>query len=120
MDASASSSSRSSSSASRTPRGGGGVVIGSPSSAPTRLLRLKKEPGLGASSARVKKMSGTPTSFTRVKKEHGAPVPPSSKKARRLANEAVGQLDYQASDDPEEFPSLRTTEVESFRSSRKP
>jgi hypothetical protein len=125
MDAPASSSSRSSSLAPRTPSGGGGsVVIGSPSSAPTYLLRPKKEPRLGASSARVKKEPGTPpsftrvkkepVSFTRVKKEHGAPAPPSSKKARRLANEAAGQLDYQALDDPEEFPGLRAAEVESF------
>jgi hypothetical protein len=111
MDGSASSSSLSSSSARRTPRGSGGVVIGLPSSAPTRLLRPKKEPGLGASSARVKK---EPVSFTRVKKEHSAPAPPSSKKARRLADEAAGQLDYQAPDDPEEFPDLRVAEVESF------
>jgi hypothetical protein len=88
MDAPVSSSSRSSSSTSRTLRGGGGV-IGSPPLAPTRLLRPQKEPGLGASSARVKKEPGTPASFTRVKKEpdsftrvkkeHNAPAPPSSK-----------------------------------------
>jgi hypothetical protein len=109
---------------SRTPRGGGGVVIGSPSSAPTRLLRPKKEPRIGASSARVKKEPGTPASFTRVKKEpvsftrvkkeHDAPTPPSLKKARRLANKAARQLDYQAPDDPEEFPGPRVAEVESF------
>jgi hypothetical protein len=91
---------------SRTPRGGGGVVIGSPSSAPTRLLRPKKEPRIGASSARVKKEPGTPASFTRVKKEpvsftrvkkeHDAPAPPSSKNACRLADKAARQLDYQA------------------------
>jgi hypothetical protein len=40
--------------------------------------------------------------------------PPSSKKARRLTDEAAGQLDYQAPDDPEEFPGLRAAEVESF------
>jgi hypothetical protein len=124
MDALASSSLWSSSSAPRTPRGGGSGVIGSPSSVPTRLLHSKKEPGLGASSSRVKKEPGTlasftrvkkePVSFTRVKKEHGAPAPPSLKKARRLADEAAGQLDYQAPDDPEKFPGLRVAEVESF------
>jgi hypothetical protein len=36
------------------------------------------------------------------------------KKARCLADEAVSQLDYQAHDDPEEFPGLRSVEVESF------
>jgi hypothetical protein len=71
MDAPASSSSRSSSSTPRTTHGGGVIVIGSPPSAPTRLLRPKKEPGLGASSARVKK---DPVSITRVKKEHDAPA----------------------------------------------
>jgi hypothetical protein len=40
---------------------------------------------------RVKK---EPVSFTRVKKEHDAPAPSSSKKARRLADEAARQLDY--------------------------
>jgi hypothetical protein len=55
-----------------------------------------------------------PVSFTRVKKEHGMPAPPSSKKAHRLTDEAAGQLDYQAPDDPEEFPRLRAAEVESF------
>jgi hypothetical protein len=124
MDAPASSSSRSSSSVPRTPRSSGGVVIGSPSSVPTHLLRPKKELGLGASSARVKKEPGTPASFTRVKKEpvsftrvkkeHGAPAPPSSKKTRRLADEAAVQLDYQAPDGPEEFPGPRAAEVESF------
>jgi hypothetical protein len=95
----------------RTPRGDCSIVIGSPSSAPTRILRPKKEPGLGASSDWVKK---EPVSFTRVKKEHDAPVPPSSKKARRLADEAARQLDSQALDDPKEFPGLRATKVESF------
>jgi hypothetical protein len=111
MDAPASSSSWSSSSVPRTPRGGVGGVNGSPSSVPTRLLRPKMEPGIGASSTRVKK---EPVSFTRVKKEHDALTPPSSKKARRLADEAAGQLDYQALDNPEEFPGLRAAEVESF------
>jgi hypothetical protein len=55
-----------------------------------------------------------PVSFTRVKKEHDKPAPPSSKKARRIADEATRQLDYQASDDPEEFPGLRAAERESF------
>jgi hypothetical protein len=125
MDAPVSSSSRSSSSWTlRTPRGGGGIIIGSPSSAPTRLLRPKKEPRLDASSARVKKEPSTPASFTRVKKEpvsftcvkkeHDAPAPPSSKKARRLADEAARQLDYQAPDDPKEFPGLRAAKLESF------
>jgi hypothetical protein len=123
MDAPVSSSSRSSSSAPRTPHGGVDIIIGSPSLAPTHLLRLKKEPRLDASSARVKKDPGTPTSFTRVKepvsftrvkKEHGAPAPPSLKKARRLADKAAHQLDYQAPDDPEEFPGQRAVEVESF------
>jgi hypothetical protein len=91
MDGPVSSSSRSSSSTPRTPRGGGGVVIGSPTSAPTRLLRPKKEPGPGTSSARVKE----PGSFTRVKKEHDTLAPPSSKKARCLTDEAARQLDYQ-------------------------
>jgi hypothetical protein len=48
----------SSSSAPRTPRGGVGGIDGLPSLAPTHLLRPKKEPGLGASSARVKKEPG--------------------------------------------------------------
>jgi hypothetical protein len=108
----------------RTPRGDCSIVIGSPSSAPTRILRPKKEPGLGASSDWVKKEPGTPASFTRVKKEpvsftrvkkeHDAPAPPSLKKARRLADEAARQLDYQALDDPKEFPGPRAAEVESF------
>jgi hypothetical protein len=72
---------------------------------------VKKEPGTPASFTRVKK---EPVSFTRVKKEHGAPALPSSKKARRLADVAADQLDYQAPDDPEEFPGLRAAEVESF------
>jgi hypothetical protein len=89
MDDPVSSSSRSSSSMPRTPRNGG-IVIGSPPSAPTHLLCPKKDPGHGASYARVKKEPGT---FTRVKKEHGAPAPPSSKKAHRLADEVARQLD---------------------------
>jgi hypothetical protein len=104
MDAPASSSLQSSSSVLRTLHGGDGVVIGLPSSAPTRHLRPKKEPGLGTSSARVKKEPGMPASFMRmkkepisfmrVKKEHGAPAPPSLKKAHGLADEAARQLDY--------------------------
>jgi hypothetical protein len=47
-------------------------------------------------------------------------VPPSSKKAHRLTDEAVGQLDYQASADPKEFPGLRITEVESFNKVQPP
>jgi hypothetical protein len=127
MDGPVSSSLRSSSLTPRTPHSGDDVVIGSPPSAPTCLLRpkkepepgassarVKKEPEPGASSARVKKDPGTPASFARVKKEHGsftrvkkeqgAPAPPSSKKARRLADEAARQLDYLTPDAPEEFP----------------
>jgi hypothetical protein len=62
----------------------------------------------------VKKEPGMPASFTRVKKEHDVPTPPSSKKAHRLADEAAGQLDYQAPNDLKEFPGLRAAEVESF------
>jgi hypothetical protein len=36
------------------------------------------------------------------------------KKARRLADEATRQLDYQAPDDPKAFPGLRAAERESF------
>jgi hypothetical protein len=72
MDGPVSSSSRSSSSTPRTLRSGGDVVIGSPPSVPIRLLHPKKEPGPGASIARVKKELGTPASFTRVKKEPGS------------------------------------------------
>jgi hypothetical protein len=72
---------------------------------------VKKEPGTPASFTRVKK---EPVSFTRVNKEHDAPAPPSSKKARHLADEATRQLDYQASDDLEKFPRLRAAELESF------
>jgi hypothetical protein len=64
MDAPVSSSSRLSSSTPMTPHGGGIVIIVSPPSAPTRLLRPKKEPGLGASSARVKMEPGMPASYT--------------------------------------------------------
>jgi hypothetical protein len=88
------------------------------------LLRPKKEPKPGASSARVKKEPGMPASFARVKKEpdsfthvkkeHGAPALSSSKKARRLADEAARQLDYQTPDAPEEFPGQRAVERASF------
>jgi hypothetical protein len=64
MDTPVSSSLRLSSSTPRTPHGGSIVVIVSPPSVPTHLLRLKKEPGLGASSARVKKEPGMPASYT--------------------------------------------------------
>jgi hypothetical protein len=67
-----------------------GIIIGSPPSTPTRLLRSKKEPD----------------SFTCVKKVHDAPMPPSSKKARRLSEDAARQLDYQAPDDPAERASF--------------
>jgi hypothetical protein len=91
----------------------------------TRLLRPKKEPSSSdASSAWVKEEASTPVSFTRVKKEpgvtpasfahvkkeHDAPAPPSTKKARRLTEDTVRQLDYQTPDDPEEFPDLRAAE----------
>jgi hypothetical protein len=74
----------------------------------TRLLRPKKESGSsGASSARVKKEAGLLASFTRikkepvmttcslarVKKEPSKPAPPSSKKARHLAEDAALQLE---------------------------
>jgi hypothetical protein len=42
-----------------------------------------------------KEPSVTPASFARVKKEHDAPAPPSMKKARRLAEDAACQLEYQ-------------------------
>jgi hypothetical protein len=45
-----------------------------------------------------------PGCFTHVNKEHDGPAPPSSKKARRLTDEAARELDYQTLDDPEEFP----------------
>jgi hypothetical protein len=122
MDGPVSLSSRSSSSMPRTPRSG--IVIGSPPSAPTCLLRPKKEPGSsGASSVWVKKETDTPASFThvkkesgsftRVKKEHDAPTPASSKKARRLTEDAARQLAYQALDDTE-FPGKRAAERASF------
>jgi hypothetical protein len=102
-----------------------GIVIGSPPLVSTRVLRPKKEPGSsGTSSARVKNEPDTPASFTHVKmepgsfthvkKEHDAPAPPSSKKARHLAEDASRQLDYRATDDPEEFPSKRAAERASF------
>jgi hypothetical protein len=59
-------------------------------------------------------MKKEPGSFTRVKKEHNAPALPSSKKARRLVDEATRQLNYQAPDDPEEFPGMRVAERKSF------
>jgi hypothetical protein len=122
MDGTASSSSRSSSSTSRTPRHGG-VIIGSPPSVPTHLLRSKKESGSSVSSARVKKEPGSgsftrvkkePGSFARVKQEHDAPAPPSSKKVCRLATDAARQLAYQATDDPEEFSGQRAAKRASF------
>jgi hypothetical protein len=72
---------------------------------------VKKEPGTPCSFTRVNKEPG---SFTRIKKEHGAPTPPSSKKARRLADEATRQLDYQTPDEPKEFPGQRAAESASF------
>jgi hypothetical protein len=63
--------------------------------------QMKKEPATPASFRHVKK---DPGSFTHVKKEHDTPAPPSSKKAWRLSEDAAHQLDYQAPDDPEEFP----------------
>jgi hypothetical protein len=66
---------------------------------------VKKEPGTPASFTRVKKEPG---SFTRVKEEHGG-TPPSSKKARRLADDAAHQLAYQAPDDPKKFPGQATS-----------
>jgi hypothetical protein len=52
------------------------------------------------------------TFLARVKKEPGAP--PSLKKARRLTEDAVLQLKYQAPDDSEEFPGLKAVELASF------
>jgi hypothetical protein len=80
----------------------------------TCLLHLKKEVGsFDASSAQVKKEPGvTPASFIRVKKEHGAAVPPSMKKARRLAEDAARQLEYQAPDVPEGFNEVRPETLE--------
>jgi hypothetical protein len=72
---------------------------------------VKKEPGTPTSFTRVKK---EPNSFTHVKKEHDAPAPPSSKKALYLTDKAARRLDYQAPDNPEEFPGLRAAERESF------
>jgi hypothetical protein len=51
-------------------------------------------------------------SLARVKKEPGAP--PSLKKAQRLAEDTALQLEYQASDDPVEFPGLKAAELASF------
>jgi DNA-binding transcriptional LysR family regulator len=90
-----------------TPRAGD-IAIGSPPTAPsTRLLCPKELGSSDASSAWVKKEADTPASFTRVKKEPGmtpasrrSPASrlgkptPSSKKARRLAEDAVLQLEY--------------------------
>jgi hypothetical protein len=99
------------------------IVIGLPPSASTHLLRPKKEPGPGASNARVKepgtpasftRVKKEPDSFTRVKKEHDAPTPPSSEKARRLADNAARQLAHQAPEDTEEFPSQRAAECASL------
>jgi hypothetical protein len=73
---------------------------------------LKKEAGTPASFTRVKEPGGTPVSLARVK-EPGVPAPP-SKKARRLAEDAVLQLEYQVPDDTEEFPGLRAAELASF------
>jgi hypothetical protein len=86
----------------------------------TCLLHLKKEVGsFDASSAQVKKEPGvTPASFIRVKKEHGAAVPPSMKKARRLAEDAARQLEYQAPDGPEGFLGLRAVVSASFNEVR--
>jgi hypothetical protein len=53
-------------------------------------------------------------SLARAKKEPGTPTPPSLKKALRLTEDAALHLEYQALDDPEEFPSLRATELTSF------
>jgi hypothetical protein len=69
---------------------------------PNSFARIKKDPGV------------TPASFTHVKKEHNALAPPSSKKARCLAEDAARQLEYQAPDDPEEFPVQRAAERASF------
>jgi hypothetical protein len=104
-----------------------GIIIGTPPSALTRLLRPKKEPGSsGASSARVKNKAASPASFTRIQKEPGVTlgslarvkkepgVPPSLKKVRRLAEDTALQLEYQASDDPVEFPGLKAAELASF------
>jgi hypothetical protein len=60
---------------------------------PASFTRIKKEPGV------------TPDSHAHVKKEPRAPAPRSSKKARHLTKDTAQQLEYQAPDDPEEFPS---------------
>jgi hypothetical protein len=76
---------------------------------------VKKEAGSPASFTRIKKEPGvTPGSLAHVKKEPGAPAPLSSKKARCLAEDATLQLEYQAPDDPEEFPGLKVAELASF------
>jgi hypothetical protein len=72
---------------------------------------MKKETDTPASFRRVKKEPG---SFTHVKKEDDAPAPHSSKKAWRLAAAAACQLDYQAPNDPEEFPGQRAAKRTSF------
>jgi hypothetical protein len=46
------------------------------------------------------------------------PAPHSSKKARRLAEEATLQLEYQAPDDSEEFPDPKAVELTSFNEVR--
>jgi hypothetical protein len=72
---------------------------------------VKKEAASLASLARVKKEPDV-GSFARVKKEPDAPA--SSKKARRLGEDATLQLEYQAPDDPEEFLGLKAAELASF------
>jgi hypothetical protein len=109
---------RSSSSTPRTSRSSV-IVIGSPPSVSTHLLR-PKELGPGMSSAWVKepgpftRVKKEPGSFSHVKKEHGMPASPSSKKARWLTGDTARQLAYQAPDDSEEFPSQRAVERASF------
>jgi hypothetical protein len=61
-----------------------------------------------------------PGSFTRVKKEHDALVPPSSKNGCRLTEGAARQLEYQAPDNPEEFPDQRVAECASFNEVQPP
>jgi hypothetical protein len=56
----------------------------------------------------------TPASFAHVKKEKNAMAPPSTKKTRRFGEDTACQLEYQALDDPEEFPGLRAAECASF------
>jgi hypothetical protein len=58
----------------------------------------------------VKKEASAPlTPLVRVKKEAGV-VPPSMKKACRLAEDAAHQLQYQAPDDSDEFLGQRAAE----------